>query len=122
VNVRNPPDLPTLRAALWTVRALRAARLRLGDGDDYRALDLPPLPDLPASATRGVNGVLRRSGATCLVKASIRQRWHAAHGERRDLVIGVKPPAEGFKAHAWLEGDPESSSDGFTELTRVPAA
>lgn len=121
MNLRHPPDLPTLRAALWTARAVRAAKRQLGDGNDYRALDLPALPELPPRAGRGVGAVLRRSGSTCLVKASIRQRWHAAHGEQRDLVIGVTPPAEGFKAHAWLDGDPESRSEEFTELTRVPA-
>lgn len=110
-----------MRAALWTVRAVRTAKRQLGDGDDYRALDIPPPPSLPQSAARGVGAVLRRSRATCLVEASVRQRWLAAHGEPRDLVIGVKPPAEGFAAHAWLEGDPESSAAGFTELTRVPA-
>ena len=121
MNLRHPPDLTTLRAALWTRRALRAAWRQLGDGDDFRALDLPDPPDLPRSATRGVNAVIRRSRRTCLVKASVRQRWFAAHGEPRDLVIGVMPPADGFKAHAWLDGDPESRDGGFTELTRVPA-
>ena len=77
---------------------------------------------MPAAAGRGVSAVLRRSRATCLVRSSVRQRWLAAHGDRRDLVIGVKPPAEGFAAHAWLDGDPESTLEGFTELTRVPAA
>jgi hypothetical protein len=121
MNLRHPPDLASLRAAWWTARAVRAARRELGDGNDYRALDLPPLPDLPPRALRGVNAVIRRTRATCLVKASVRQRWHAAHGDQRDLIIGVTPPAEGFKAHAWLDGDPESRSDEFTELTRVPA-
>jgi hypothetical protein len=122
VNWRRPPGLADVRAALWTVWAVRAAKRQLGDGDDYRALSLPAPPPLPASAARGVAGVLRRSRATCLVEASVRQRWLAAHGEPRDLVIGIKPPADGFAAHAWLEGDPESSAAGFTELTRVPAA
>ncbi|HEX2085535.1 MAG TPA: lasso peptide biosynthesis B2 protein [Solirubrobacteraceae bacterium] len=122
MNLRPPPGIGDLRAALWTVRALRAAWRQLGDGDDYRALDLPDPPPLPASATRGVDATIRRSRRTCLVKASVRQRWHAAHGDRRDLVIGVTPPAAGFKAHAWLDGDAESRDGSFTELTRVPAA
>jgi hypothetical protein len=121
VNLRRPPDVASLRAAVWTAKALRLAKRQLGEGDDYRALDLPAPPPVPATASRGVNAVLRRSRATCLVEASVRQRWLAAHGEPRDLVIGVKPPAEGFAAHAWLEGDPESNATGFTELTRVPA-
>jgi hypothetical protein len=121
VDPRRPPDVATLRAAAWTLRAVRAARRQLGDGDYYRVLDLPDPPALPRSAHRGMQAVIRRSRATCLVKASVRQRWHLAHGDPRDVVIGVKPPAEGFAAHAWLEGDPESSTAGFRELTRVPA-
>lgn len=119
--MKRPPDVATLRAAAWTARAVRAARRQLGDGDDPRTLDLPAPPPLPDSARRGVRVVLRWSRATCLVEASVRQRWLAAHGDARDLVIGVKPPADGFAAHAWLEGDPESNAAGFTELTRVPA-
>ncbi len=121
MNLRRPPDLASLRAAVWTVRAVRAAKRELGDGNDYRALDLPDPPPVPRAAERGVGAVLRRTDATCLVRASVRQRWLIAHGDRRDLVIGVTPPADGFRAHAWLEGDPESRSGEFTELTRVPA-
>ena len=100
---------------------MRAAKRSLGDGDDYRGLRLPAPPRLPPSAARGVAAALRRSRSTCLVEASVRQAWLASQGDLRDLVIGVKPPAEGFAAHAWLKGDPESSAVGFTELTRVPA-
>ncbi len=49
------------------------------------------------------------------------QAWNAAHGDRRDLVIGVTGSRD-FKAHAWLDGDPASESDEFTELHRHPAA
>jgi hypothetical protein len=63
----------------------------------------PPL-GLPADAERGVKAALRRSGASCLVSALVRQRWEVAHGRRRDLVVGVTGPVE-FRAHAWLEGD-----------------
>jgi hypothetical protein len=45
------------------------------------------------------------------------QRWLAAHGDQRDVIIGVLAPAEGFGAHAWLEG--ETPSSPFQELTRV---
>jgi Transglutaminase-like superfamily len=77
---------------------------------------LPPPPPLPAVATRGVEGVLRRASATCLERSLVRQRWLAAHGRRVDVVIGVTAPARGFAAHAWLDGD---EADGFAELTRV---
>jgi hypothetical protein len=46
-----------------------------------------------------------------LVNAIVLQAWHAAHGRRRDLVIGTTGP-EGFRAHAWLEGGPEVEVEG----------
>jgi transglutaminase superfamily protein len=51
-----------------------------------------------------VRAALRRSGASCLVSAIVLQAWEAAHGRRRDLIVGVAW-GEGFHAHAWLEGD-----------------
>jgi hypothetical protein len=73
------------------------------------------------------------------VNAIVLQTWEAAHGRRRDLVIGTTGP-DGFHAHAWLDGDPvipasdpgldtslpaESAVDGgvrtFSELVRRPA-
>jgi hypothetical protein len=56
------------------------------------------------------------------VDALVRQHWHAGHGAPRTLMIGVTSPAAGFAAHAWLEGDPPSNAEGFTELARRPAA
>ena len=55
------------------------------------------------------------------MRATIRQAWHAAHGSRRDLVIGVTPPARGFRAHAWLDGDPPSEWAEYHEVHRLPA-
>jgi hypothetical protein len=43
------------------------------------------------------------------------QAWYAGEGESYDVVIGVRRSAEGFQAHAWLEGE---AGGGFTELTR----
>jgi hypothetical protein len=59
--------------------------------------------------------------ANCLVRASVRQAWYAAHGDLRDVVIGVTAPSGGFAAHAWLDGDAPCHSDGFHELLRRPA-
>jgi hypothetical protein len=59
--------------------------------------------------------------ANCLVRARILQAWYLAHGEARDVVIGVTAPSKGFRAHAWLEGDPPCHSEGFEELRRQPA-
>jgi hypothetical protein len=65
---------------------------------------------LPAEAERGVRGALRRRGESCLVNAVVLQAWEAAHGRRRDLVVGITG-LDGFRAHAWLEGDPVPIAD-----------
>lgn len=57
-----------------------------------------------------MRGALRRWRESCLVNAIVLQAWEAAHGRRRDLVVGVTGP-NGFRAHAWLEGDPVPAAD-----------
>jgi Transglutaminase-like superfamily len=101
------------------------------------ALAPPPPPRLPPASVRGVRAVLRRIGETCLVNAIVLQAWEAAHGRRRDLIVGATGPQD-FGAHAWLDGDPiipasdddllssgEPGSNGeirtFSELLRRPA-
>ncbi len=116
--MRRPPDLPTLRAAWWTLRALREARRGLAEQE----LALPALsepPSLPPSSARGVRVVLRNRPNSCLERALVLQRWEAAQGYPRDVVIGVTAPDD-FKAHAWLDGDPSESGE-FAELLRLPA-
>jgi hypothetical protein len=112
-------DPRALRAALWAYRAVRTARRQLRESglEDIR---LPALPELPLSAGRGVAAVLRRQPHTCLERAIVLQRWRAAHGDPRDVVVGVRGPSQGFRAHAWLE-DETSTADAasFTELRRV---
>jgi Uncharacterised nucleotidyltransferase/Transglutaminase-like superfamily len=117
---RRRHDRHSLRAAVWTLRALRDAR-RAIDEAGLADGDLPPVPALPPRAGSGVDAVLRRTRATCMVKASVRQAWLAAQGDPRDLVIGVTAPADGFQAHAWLDGDPESTSGEYSEIARRPA-
>lgn len=114
-------DLPTARAAWWALLSLVQARrsLRRRQIDRVR---LPLPPQLPPEAIRGVSAVLKRQRSTCLERSLVWQHWLAAQGDPRDLVVGVAGPAERFRAHAWLEGDPESSSAGFEELLRVPWA
>ncbi|HET7483305.1 MAG TPA: lasso peptide biosynthesis B2 protein [Actinomycetota bacterium] len=110
-------DVPTLRAAWWTFRASRKVRSEL----EVRRLDeisVEPPPRLPDSAVRGVAAILRRTTPTCLVQALVLQTWHRAHGRNRDVIIGVTKPSEGFRAHAWLDGDPPCHDEGFAELTR----
>jgi hypothetical protein len=108
-----------LRAAWWAARSVNDLRRNPPglDGSDA----LPTVPDLPASAMLGVRLALRLLRPTCLVRATVLQAWYCAHGEERDLVIGVTAPSKGFAAHAWLEGDPPCHSAGFEELTRRPA-
>jgi hypothetical protein len=67
-----------------------------------------------------VQTVLRCSRASCLEAALVRQRWLVSQGVHRDLVLGVAPGPP-FAAHAWLDGDPDTSSTGYEELSRHPA-
>lgn len=99
-----------LRAAWWAVRTARRTRRVLAARGLDAALGPPPPPRLPAQAERGVRGALRRLHETCLVNAIVLQAWEAAHGRRRDLVVGVTGP-DGFLAHAWLQGDAVPAAD-----------
>lgn len=112
-------DPATLRAALWAMRALGQARRQLRD-TGLEQLTFSPLPPLPSSAERGVRAVLRRRRHTCLERAVVLQRWHAAHGDARDIVIGVAGTGDAFRAHAWLEDEEDEHDAGsFRELRRV---
>jgi hypothetical protein len=112
--------VPNLRAALWALRALRIVRKELRGGR-WESIELPPTPRVADSAERGVEAVLRRTGATCLPRAIVRQAWFAAHGSPRDLVVGVTAPSSGFEAHAWLDGDAPCHTERYQELLRRPA-
>jgi hypothetical protein len=62
---------------------------------------------------------MTRLRATCLESALVRQRWLAAHGERRDIVIGIL--ATGLRdqpAHAWLDGTDPWAATSYIELHR----
>jgi hypothetical protein len=37
----------------------------------------------------------------------------------RAIAIGVRPPSQGFTAHAWLVGEDDPESAVFHELTRL---
>ena len=115
-------DPAVLRAAWWSLRALRHAERKLGrEPLESVMAALPRVPALPDRAGRGVNAVLRRRDDTCLERAVVLQAWEAAQGRPRDLVIGVTSPGDGFKAHAWLEH--ERVSPEYAELMRrSPAA
>jgi hypothetical protein len=108
----------TLRAAWWTLRALKRARGELRAGR-LRGIALAPPPPLPTDADRGVHAILRRRPNTCLERSLVLQRWLAAHGQPRDVVIGVNAPSRGFRAHAWIEGEANPGSAELQELVRL---
>jgi hypothetical protein len=51
-------------------------------------------------------------------RALVLQTWFAAHGDPRDVVVGVTAPGPEFSAHAWLDGDEPCAGERFVELTR----
>lgn len=110
-------DVASLRAAFWTFRALVSARRQLRRSG-IGGLLLPAVPNVPSRAARGVFAILRRQRPTCLERALVLQRWCAAHGELRDVIVGVQGSGEHFRAHAWLEDD-SLPTTGFAELLRV---
>jgi hypothetical protein len=112
-------DVPTLKAAAWALRATRVAEREIAE-KGLDPISLPPVPNVPEHAVRGVRSVLRRRGSKCLTRALVLQAWFAARGEKRDLIVSVTAPKKGFQAHAWLEGDPPCH-EGFVELTRRAA-
>lgn len=109
-----------LRAAFWTLRAVRSARRQLRRSG-YEGLTLPGLPALPASSARGVHAVLRRLSSTCLERAVVLQHWRAAHDDPHEVVVGVTGTRERFRAHAWLDDESPATEWGpFQELVRLP--
>lgn len=117
--MRRRPTIAELRAALWAFRAVRIARHQLRRSG-YHGLDLPAVPDLPPSSSRGVSAVLRRLPSTCLERAVVLQRWRSSHGDPRDVVVGVHGTREQFRAHAWLEDEPPGPELGaLRELVRL---
>ena len=118
---RSRVDVPTARAALWALLALRRARRDLARHGLDGARVAPP-PRLPAGARRGVLAVLRRHPTSCLERALVLQRGEASPGAGAAVIIGV--PALGeeeFVAHAWLETMPDGRLDRFHEIHRIPA-
>ncbi|QLQ39083.1 lasso peptide biosynthesis B2 protein [Micromonospora robiginosa] len=111
--------LPGLGTAVWTARAVRLLRRQL----PRRSLDAVRLPAPPAAAgghRHVVLGVLRRTGANCIERSLVLQRWYGSQRVARTLVIGVTTPSEGFRAHAWLDGETDAERESMVELTRRP--
>jgi hypothetical protein len=116
-----------LRAAWWTWRALRATRAGLKVAGVAVLVADPPR--LPRSAGIGVQAVLSRTLPSCLERALVAQRWLAAHGDSRDVVIGVTTSGsdrlaeahDGFAAHAWVDGQEPDAGSTYQEMYRIPA-
>jgi hypothetical protein len=113
-------DLATLRAAWWAQRSLRRTRRKLRRHGLADTVVSEP-PRLDDHAGRGVRAVLRRTSSTCLERALVLQRWQAAHGTERDVIIAVRGPGDNFAAHAWVDGEPDFEPGTFHELLRLPA-
>jgi hypothetical protein len=112
-------NLRTLRAAWWAWRTLPRVRRQLRAGR-LRNLSVGAPPTLPPDSQRGVDAVLRRLPSSCLERAVVLQRWHAAQGRPLDVIVGVTG-LDDFKAHAWLEGEPVPLLPRFNELFRLSA-
>jgi hypothetical protein len=119
--VRRRPDVPTLRAALWALLALRRTRRALQRGP-VTEIRVGRPPALPPSAGRGARAIIRRTHPTCLERALVLQAWAAAQGQARDVVIGVNGTGDRFPAHAWLDGEEDGVHGPYRELLRVPAS
>lgn len=120
LRVFHRADLDTLAVARWTWRAHRSSREQLRTDDGLRTLQLPPPPFVRPVDRAATQLVLRARRATCLEKAVTLQRFDAAAGRPRTLVVGVTSPRAGFRAHAWLDGDPQSDPD-LQEILRQEA-
>lgn len=111
-------NVPVVRAAWWAIRALGETRRTLRRGG-IQGFHVSPPPSLPPSAARGVRAAIRLRRSTCLERSLVLQRWFGSHGPSPDVVIGVARRDDVFRAHAWLEGEPDGDTD-FHELTRIP--
>ena len=118
MNIRG---LASARAVWWAQRAASHTKADLAAATLDELVVLQP-PALPRCCRRWVAATLRARRDTCLVRSAVLQAWDADHGRPRDLVIGVTAPSAGFKAHAWLDGEPASVSAGYVEISRRPPA
>lgn len=109
-----------VRAGWWAVRATGIARSQIRRAG-VEALDVPPAPMTPAEAKGLARLAVCTLARNCLVQAAVRQAWYAGQGVSVDLVVGVTPPSDGFRAHAWLAIDPPDTFEGYEELLRRPS-
>ena len=107
----------SMRAAWWALLATLRLRLRLRRSGLERC-SVPGPPALRAEARRGVHAALKVLRGTCLERAIVLQRWLGARGDARDVVIGVAGSMGTFRAHAWVDGEPDALRSEFAEITR----
>lgn len=121
ISWMNDPRVNTvspLIAFAWGCRSVRSVRRSLLADSTNLHVGTRSVPDRALGGEWGLKAALRLTRPNCLVRASVLQAWCSAHGDARDIVIGVTAPSAGFRAHAWLDGDPPCHSAGFVELTR----
>jgi len=125
--MRRPRPPPTPRHALdvgrgllWAWRSASDARTHLRVEGGVSAPVRPP-PTLPVRSLRGVRWGLRLRHASCLERSLVLQRWFLAHGQEREVVVGVAVDGTTTLAHAWLAGEEHLNDREYTEMTRVPA-
>lgn len=117
--MRRPPEIADARAAWWAWRALRTVRAQLQAGA-VRDVRVPAPPAVPDRAGRAVRRVLGRQHPSCFERALVLQRWLAAHGCARDVVVGTEGGAGGnFTAHAWLDGEGQPAGHHYVEMLRL---
>lgn len=109
---------PTLRAAVWSLTALRRLRRELPLAG-LTARVVPP-PVVPVASVRGIELALRARHATCLERSFVVQRWLLAQGREHDVLVGVAGGADALDAHAWIDRyDHAEHGAGYELLTRV---
>ncbi|NBE85366.1 nucleotidyltransferase family protein [Micromonospora rubida] len=111
--------LPALHTAVWTARAVRQARIQVAR-HDLASVRLPAPPPGSGAHRHVVLGVLHRTGANCLQRALVLQRWYGSQRVARTLVIGVTAPSSGFHAHAWLDEETDAQRKAMVEILRRP--
>ena len=107
------------RTLLWSLRMVGRIREQVPQRS-FRDIALSAPPALDRRSRSAVNAGLRLRRATCLEQALLRQRFDAANGVDRTLIIAVSSPANGFRAHSWLEGEPQRDQS-LREIVRHPA-
>jgi hypothetical protein len=117
--MRRRPEIADARAGLWTWRAVRSVRAQLRAGA-VRDVVVPAPPPVPERAGRAVRRVLLREHPSCFERSLVLQRWLAAHGVARDVIVGTEGGSRGnFTAHAWLEGESQPDGHRYTEMLRL---